>query len=194
MSLVEFLDKIMSTDLVPSYLYQEGESFRVTSIINTRDYNTVCQKCRFNEMVTKGLSQRVTAQKHTKVLKTILEEDKNAIASELPLWSEAFYYPQKFSKVVGHNDLISYYHPYIYIWDFKPSNDPLVGDQVEMYKQLLLGLIIGLKSEDIVTGWFSEDYEWIVQDKSVKLFEKPIDLTFTKPVRSIKEILQSERV
>lgn len=159
-NLTTFLDEVVF-NWAPDELFNSEDSLRVTGIMTEEEYPTKVNPSRFKKWVNMGLMKE-GGTRHNNVLTTILEHDPNSLATEVPVWCRCFPYRNKWLNVAGHIDLLQFNDGEIYIWDYKPDRSKTVGDQVSLYKQLLVRLIMGLDEKIVKCGWFDEFSEHII--------------------------------
>lgn len=163
------LEQIHSSNVVPSHLFKEGVKRASGLKVKEFEDNLISVKQptnRFKKVVDEGLQihENTNKTRHYSVLSLILERDVNSLAVEVPLW--CMFYPDGpyWTTVVGHIDLLQFFDDKIWIWDFKPDDDPHVRVQLAVYKEMLLRLILDLRPEDIELGWFDKTDEFKVQN------------------------------
>jgi len=157
-----FFDEIVFAKKVPHRLFQNGVSERITQIMDkNKEMFVIEQPSRFREYVLEALSEQKHS-KHYDVLSFILEYYDNAISIEVPVWSER-------DKKVGHLDLLTYEHPFLFIWDYKPNaSETNACSQLSWYRKLWCELL-KIDVRHVKIGWFDEQKEFIVEEPIIEL-------------------------
>lgn len=173
---INFLDHtIYIKGFVPSYLFNNENSLRVTSVIDIKDklYFFEVNECRFTKFM-QSFEKKLTG--HSKALIPILSNYQNALAIEVPVWCEDYQLPDGSIKTLtGHIDLLTFEKGKIWIWDYKPNFENVGKEnfkackQIDLYRDLLCSLV-GLNVDQINLGWFNQQHEFIIYDlQEVKL-------------------------
>ena len=122
---------------------------------------------------------------HSKVQMFMLENDKNTIAMEVPLWlypNELNDYEKIFNSkeaLTGHIDLLKVDDNLVWIWDFKPKahEEEFASTQVYFYA-LMLSRRTNIHLEKIRCGYFDEfnTYVFKPEEKFIKEISDSKDL------------------
>jgi len=173
-----FLDQVINGIAVPHELFRPEMAKRVTGMLEEITFPSYVSvpksKFTLKLFVDSGLKKLLEKEpdsksRHRYILTEILENELNSIACEVPVWSERYKIKNKITPITGHIDLLQY-NPELdklVILDYKPEGveaDKYVKTQILLYRELLCRLILGLKHEDILVGWFTNDLEYEVRE------------------------------
>ncbi len=120
---------------------------------------------------------------HSKVQMFMLENDRNTIAMEIPIWlypKELNDYEKIFNSresLTGHIDLLKVDDDLIWVWDYKPNahKEEFASTQVYFYA-LMLSKRTNIPLEKIRCGYFDDNFTFV----------------FKPEERFVKEILNSK--
>ena len=109
---------------------------------------------------------------HSKVQVFMLENDKNTIAMEVPIWlypNELGCYETVFKSkevLTGHIDLLRVDDDKIWIWDYKPNanKERYAATQIFFYA-LMLSKRTGLSLDKFRCGYFDTNYAFLFKPK-----------------------------
>lgn len=112
---------------------------------------------------------------HSKVQMFMLENDKNTLAMEVPIWlnfNEIDNFSELFddqNPLSGHIDILRIQNDKIWIWDYKPNahKEKYAKTQTYFYA-LMLSLRTGIPLEKFRCGYFDKDKAFIFNPKKIK--------------------------
>lgn len=118
---------------------------------------------------------------HSKVQVFMLENDKNTIACEVPIWlksSELKNYEKYFNStepLTGHIDVLRVEDGNIWVWDYKPKaiKEKFATTQVFFYS-LMLSKRTGIPLDKFRAGYFDEYHAFMFKPKLNLLNQKLI--------------------
>jgi len=109
---------------------------------------------------------------HSKVQVFMLENDKNTVAMEVPLWlnsNEIGCYKEVFKSdepLTGHIDILKIEDDNIWIWDYKPNahKELYAATQIFFYA-LMLSRRTKIKLDKFRCGYFDQNYAFLFKPK-----------------------------
>ncbi len=113
------------------------------------------------------------ASAHSKVQMYMLENDRNTIAMEVPLWVTPDEMDSSILKIseplTGHIDVLRIEDGKIWIWDYKPnaSLEKFASTQVFMYAYML-SKRTGIPLDNFMCGYFDSANAYIFEPKLTK--------------------------
>ncbi len=122
---------------------------------------------------------------HSKVQMFMLENDRNTIAVEIPIWlypNELNYYEKIFNSneaLTGHIDLLKIEDGLVWVWDYKPKahKEEFASTQVYFYA-LMLSKRANIPLERIRCGYFDDTSTYVFkpEENFIKELSKSKDL------------------
>ncbi|MBI2671640.1 PD-(D/E)XK nuclease family protein [Candidatus Woesearchaeota archaeon] len=120
---------------------------------------------------------------HPKVQNFMLENDKNTIAIEVPIWlkeNELSLYDEIFNSkepLTGHIDLLRIEGDKIWIWDYKPNalKERYASTQVYFYA-LMMSKRTNINLENFRCGYFDDKDSFVFSPENIQLTKTTQDL------------------
>lgn len=162
-------DKIFNSGPRSSQLKLKFENLKLTEIKN-HEINLLTKKSleKYNNFFRTA---------HSKVQMFMLENDRNTIAMEIPIWiypNELNDYEKIFNSkeaLTGHIDLLKVDDDLIWVWDYKPNanKEEFASTQVYFYA-LMLSKRTNIPLEKIRCGYFDENFTYVFkpEEKFIK--------------------------
>jgi len=151
--------------------YFEGGPRGSALKFNVPNLNTTCLTGQeVSSLADLGLNHNAERYKsnHSKVQMFMLENDKNTIAVEVPIWLESKEldcYNRLFNSdepLTGHIDVLRIQDGKIWVWDYKPNahKEKYATTQIYFYS-LMLSLRTGIPLEKFRCGYFDKYYTYV---------------------------------